>query len=62
MRLAELKKTVNSEILTNEQLDTLLDRLFSNSKKHATNRRVIRESSTIVYPSPHKTSPFMAGM
>jgi hypothetical protein len=49
LRLAELKKTVNSEILTNEQLDALLDRLFPNPKKHSTNRRVIRESAAIVY-------------
>jgi len=49
LRLAELKKTVNSEILTNEQLDSLLDQLFPNPKKHSTNRRVIRESSAIVY-------------
>jgi len=49
LRLAELKKAVNSEILTNEQLDVLLDQLFPNPKKHSTNRRVIRESSAIVY-------------
>ena len=49
LRLAELKKTVNSEILTNEQLDSLLNQLFPNPKKHSTNRRVIRESSAIVY-------------
>lgn len=49
LRLAELKKAVNSEILTNEQLDSLLDQLFPNPKKHSTNRRVIRESSAIVY-------------
>lgn len=49
LRLAELKKMVNSEILTNEQLDTLLVKLFPNPKKHSTNRRVIRESSAIVY-------------
>ena len=49
LRLTELKKAVNSEILTNEQLDDLLDRLFPNPKKHSTNRRVIRESSAIVY-------------
>lgn len=49
LRLAELKKAVNSEILTNEQLDSLLVKLFPNPKKHSTNRRVIRESSAIVY-------------
>ena len=49
LRLAELKKAVNSEILMNEQLDELLDRLFPNPKKHLTNRRVIRESAAIVY-------------
>jgi hypothetical protein len=49
LRLAELKKTVRSEILTNEQLDSLLNQLFPNPKKHSTNRRVIRESSAIVY-------------
>ena len=49
LRLAELKKVVNTEILTNEQLDALLDQLFPNPKKHSTNRRVIRESSAIVY-------------
>lgn len=49
LRLAELKKAVHREILTNEQLDALLVTLFPNPKKHATNRRVIRESSAIVY-------------
>lgn len=49
LRLVELKKTVNSEILTNEQLNSLLDQLFPNPKKHSNNRRVIRESSAIVY-------------
>jgi len=49
LRLAELKKAVSSEILTNEQLDSLLDQLFPNPKKHTTNRRIIRESSAIIY-------------
>ena len=49
LRLVELKKTVNSEIVTNEQLNSLLDQLFPNPKKHSNNRRVIRESSAIVY-------------
>ena len=48
LRLAELKKTVNSEILTNEQLDSLLDQLFPNPKKHSPNRRVIRVSPVSV--------------
>jgi hypothetical protein len=49
LRLAELKKMVLSEILTSEQLDVLLVTLFPNPKKHATNRRVIRESAAIIY-------------
>jgi hypothetical protein len=49
LRLAELKKMVLSEILTSEQLDVVLVTLFPNPKKHATNRRVIRESAAIIY-------------
>lgn len=49
VHLAALKQRVLIEILTSEQLDSLLDTLFSNPKKHATNRRVIRESAAIIY-------------
>jgi len=49
LRLAELKKVILSEILSSEQLDSHLAKLFPNPKKHATNRRVIRESAAIIY-------------
>jgi len=47
--LLALKKVVREEIITRSEVDGILKLLFPNPKKYSTSRRVILESSAIVY-------------
>jgi len=48
-RIIELKKITGNNILTSDELNDLLQQIFTNPKKHSTNRRIIREASAIAY-------------
>ena len=44
-----IKSMQQEEALTREDIDTVLQKLFPNPKKHATNRRIILESAALAY-------------
>lgn len=48
-RITELKEMELEEVMTRKEIDTLLLQIFPNPKKHSTNRRIILESSAIIY-------------
>lgn len=48
-RLLELKETSCNKVMTSDEIEVLLKKLFPNPKKHSTSRRIIREASAIVY-------------
>jgi hypothetical protein len=45
----ELKTRVGIAVMTLKEIELLLKELFTNPKKHKTNRRIIREASALIY-------------
>lgn len=45
----QMKSMLQTEALTREEIDTILQKLFPNPKKHGTNRRIILESAALAY-------------
>jgi hypothetical protein len=48
-RITELKEIELEEGMTRKEIDVLLLQIFPNPKKHSTNRRIILESSALIY-------------
>ncbi len=48
-RLGELKAFIEYGVLTRDEIDGYLKKIYPNPKKHSTNRRIISEASAIVY-------------
>jgi hypothetical protein len=48
-RITELKEIELEEGMTRKEIDALLLQIFPNPKKHSTNRRIILESSALIY-------------
>ena len=48
-RLVELKHICSDGIVTRNEIDNILKKLFPNQKKQNTSRRIILESAAIVY-------------
>lgn len=53
--LDQLKPILTAQPLTREDVNTLLETLFPNPKKHSTNRRIIIESAALAY---YQQSPY----
>ncbi len=47
--LDQVKPMLHAQPLTREAIDSLLETLFPNPKKHSTNRRIILESAALAY-------------